>query len=89
MDLIDVGVGGVIIMVEGKSSSLGQAERQCLLSLKDMRENNGEGEVYGFTTTGESWRMFRYDGISFCKTEKMDVIDEDTGKERWIASLWL
>ena len=53
-----------------------------------MRENNAEGEVYGFTTTGESWRMFRYDGISFCRTEKMDVLfdsmDGDTGKERWI-----
>ena len=88
VDLVDVGMEKFVLMVEGKRSSLRQAERQCLLSMQDMRGNNGEGEVYGFTTTGESWRMFRYDGISFCKTEKMDVIfdsmDEGTGKERWI-----
>lgn len=86
VDLVAVAEEQFVLMVEGKRSSLGQAERQCLLSMKDMGDNNGGGEVYGFTTTGESWRMFKYDGVSFLKTEKMDAVFDtmDEDKERWM-----
>lgn len=86
VDLVSVAEEQFVLMVEGKRSSLGQAERQRLLSLKDMGDKNGGGEVYGFTTTGESWRMFKYDGVSFWKTEKMDVVFDtmDDDKERWM-----
>jgi hypothetical protein len=33
--------------------------------MKDMRDVNDGGEVYGFVTTGETWRMLKYDGKSF------------------------
>ena len=37
-------------------------------------DSNGGGKVYGFITTGESWRIVRYDGTSFALTEKIEVI---------------
>jgi hypothetical protein len=46
---------------------------QCLLAMKDTRDINGGGEVYGFVTTGKAWRMLKYDGTSFELTEKIDV----------------
>ncbi|RPA88448.1 hypothetical protein L873DRAFT_1824504 [Choiromyces venosus 120613-1] len=75
-----------ILFIQGKRSSVGEAMRQCLLSLKCMRDNNGGGEVYGFIMTGETWQMLRNDGISFQLSQKMhvlfDTIDED--QERWM-----
>lgn len=48
---------------------------QCLLSMKDMKDNNGSvGEVYRFVTTEEHWRMIRYDGTSFTTTENFTVL---------------
>ena len=57
IDRVSVSEGRFVMVVGGKRSSIGQAMKQCLLSLKDMGDNNGGGEVYGFVTTGESWRM--------------------------------
>ena len=75
-----------ILVVESKRSSLGQALKQCLLALKDMRDNNGDGKVYGFLTTGTLWQMVEYDGRSFRLTEKMIALfggmDED--EARWM-----
>ncbi|KAF8423837.1 hypothetical protein EV426DRAFT_601366 [Tirmania nivea] len=86
MDLISVSEESFVFIVEAKKSSFGEAMKQCLLAMKDARDNNGGGVMYGFVTTGESWRMFRYDGISFEKTEKMDVLFETMGEneERWM-----
>ncbi|RPA93666.1 hypothetical protein L873DRAFT_1511851 [Choiromyces venosus 120613-1] len=50
-----------VLLIQGKRSSVGEGMNQCLLSLKDMRDNNGGGEVYGFITTGETWQMLRND----------------------------
>jgi len=75
-----------IFIVEAKKTSFGAAMKQCLLSMKDMGDSNhGGGIVYGFVTTGESWRMLSYDGASFQVTEKMDAVFETMGKfkERW------
>ena len=57
--------------------------KQCLLAMKDMRDNNGTGEVYG---TGDSWRMFSYNGIAFQMTRKIGAIFEGMDQER---ELWI
>jgi len=62
MDLISMEEEKYVFVVEAKRSSLGKAIRQCTLAVKDMRDGNGEGKVYGFVTTGEIWQMFEYDG---------------------------
>ena len=62
-----------VMVIEAKRSSLGEAFKQCLLSMRDMRDSNRAGKVYGFVTTGESWQMMRYDGKSFQVTDKFDA----------------
>ena len=71
VDLISVAEEKSVLLIEAKRSSLGEALKQCLLSLKDLGDNNGGGEVYGFTTTGKSWRMIRYDGKTFSQTHEI------------------
>ncbi|KAL0633576.1 hypothetical protein Q9L58_007536 [Maublancomyces gigas] len=62
-----------------------EARKQCFLLLKDMRDNNGGGSVYGFITTGDSWRIVSYDG-TFQMSEKMEILFDtmDDDKERWM-----
>lgn len=86
MDLISVTEEKFVLVIEAKTSSLGEAMKQCLLAMKDAWDNNGAGVMYGFVTTGESWRMLRYDGESFEKTERMDVLFETMGEnqQRWM-----
>jgi len=62
--------------------------KQCLLAMKDMRDNNGVGEVFGFVTTGKSWKMLRYDGRSFQMSEEMLIIFNTIGsdRQRWMDS---
>lgn len=74
------------VLIESEKSSLGRAMQRCLLSMKDIRDKNGAGEVYGFITTGESWRMFKYDGIYWKGTRKMDVVFEGMENDK---NLWL
>jgi len=76
-----------VFVIEARRSSLGEAMKQCLLAMKDVRDNNGGGRVYGFVTTGESWRMLGYDGTSFALTEKIEVLFEGMyrDKERWMS----
>ncbi|KAF8475916.1 hypothetical protein BDZ91DRAFT_710578, partial [Kalaharituber pfeilii] len=61
VDVISVTEETYVLVVEAKRSFVGKAMRQCLLAMKDMRDNNGKGTVYGFTTTGVSWQMIIYD----------------------------
>ncbi|KAA8892730.1 hypothetical protein FN846DRAFT_924087 [Sphaerosporella brunnea] len=86
VDQISVTAEKFVLIIEAKRSFVGQAMKQCLLSLKDARDNNGGGAVYGFVTTGENWRMIRYDGTSFRKTRNImavfDGMNED--KELWM-----
>jgi len=65
MDNISITEKKFVFVGESKKSCAGEALKQCLLALKDARDNNGGGSVYGFVTTGEQWRMIRYDGTSF------------------------
>jgi len=87
MDIIGIKEEKFVIVVEAKASCIGLALKQCLLALKDMLVNNGGGLVYGFVTTGEFWRMVRYDGTSFTLTNVFMVLfntmrDE---KDRWMS----
>ena len=87
MDVIAIKEKKFVLIVESKRSSLGHAMKQCLLAMEDMRGNNGGvGEIYGFVTTGETWRMIRYDGTSFKMTRKIEVVFEgmDQEKELWM-----
>jgi hypothetical protein len=42
VDLVAVAEEKFVLMIEGKRSSLGQAQRQCLLSMKDMGDKMAE-----------------------------------------------
>jgi len=75
MDLISEDEEVFIFIIEAKRTSVGKGMRQCFLALKDARDdhNKGEGIVYGFITTGEDWRMIKYDG-TFQMTEKFKML---------------
>ena len=75
-----------MLIIEAKKSSIGEAFKQCMLSMRDMRDGNGSGIVYGSCTTGESWQMLRYDGLSFVVTDKFDAIFRSMRgqEEQWI-----
>ncbi|KAF8544769.1 hypothetical protein BDD12DRAFT_814675 [Trichophaea hybrida] len=76
-----------IVVIEVKRSSIGEAMKQCLLAMKDMRNNNKEGKVYGLITTGDDWRMLRYDGSKFLMTDKFMVLFDTMRdrKEKWMT----
>ena len=83
IDWIGITEKRYILIVEAKRESLGQ----CLLTMKGIGDRNHEGVVYGFVTTGVSWRMLRYDGVSFIMTDKIEVVFDTMGrnKERWMS----
>ncbi|KAF8472744.1 hypothetical protein BDZ91DRAFT_715716 [Kalaharituber pfeilii] len=56
IDVVSVTERNFVLVIEGKKSSLREAMKQCLLSMKDIRDNNGYGGVYGFITRGEFWK---------------------------------
>ncbi|KAG0125362.1 pyridoxal phosphate-dependent transferase [Tuber indicum] len=62
MDYISVEQEKYVLVVEAKRASLGEAIKQCFLSLKDMRDFNCGGTVYGFVTNSEDWKMVSFDG---------------------------
>lgn len=62
--------------------------KQCLLSLKDAKDSNGEGEVYGFITIGQVWRMLGHDGKSFKLTREFIAIFKrmDDNQAEWMGN---
>jgi hypothetical protein len=86
MDLISVAKDKFVFVVEAKRSSVGEAMKQLLLAMKDARDINNGGAVYGFTTTGDIWQMVSYNGESFEVTEQFFApfprMHEE--KERWL-----
>ena len=86
VDRISVTEEKYIFIIEAKREPLGAAMKQCLLSMKNLGDSNYGGVIFGFVTTGESWRMLKYDGTSFQVTEKIhaafETMRED--KERWM-----
>ena len=77
MDIISVTEEKFVLVIEAKTSNLGSAMKQLLLSLRDL---NGQGAVYGFTTTGDDWQMIIYDGSTFTTTEKFSVMFPSMGQ---------
>ena len=53
MDLISVMERNFVLIIEAKRSPVAEAIKQCLLSMKDMGDNNGAGKVYSFITIGK------------------------------------
>ncbi|KAG0634330.1 hypothetical protein HOY80DRAFT_535786 [Tuber brumale] len=86
MDYISYDRMKYVLIVEAKKVSLEEARKQCFLSLKDMRDCNGGGTVYGFVIMGDSWRMISFDG-EFKMSEKIELLFEtmDEQEERWMA----
>ena len=75
-----------VLIIEAKPSSHGEAMRECLLTMSDMWNNHGKGEIYGFVTTGDVWGMVRYDGSTFQMSNLFTVLFYTMGKEkeRWM-----
>jgi len=63
-----------IVLVETMSESLGEAMLLCMLTMKDLAEDNSIFVVCGFVTTGEFWEMVRFDGRVFTPTETLQVL---------------
>ncbi|KAF8430029.1 hypothetical protein EV426DRAFT_660083 [Tirmania nivea] len=86
VNLVSVDQEIFIFIVESRRNSVGKAMQQCLLEMKDMRDKNRDGKVYGFVTTGETWQMLEYDGASFRKNEYITVVFDSMGedKQRWM-----
>lgn len=88
VDGIEIMEEKYIFVIEAKRDSLGKAMGQCLLAMKDMGDSNHGGIVYGFVTTGDTWRMLRYDASdgSFLVSNKIEVAFDTMRreKERWI-----
>ena len=85
LDKISVTEKKFVLIVEAKKGSTGEAIKQCLLAMKDARDNNDEGVLYGFVTTGEHWELIRYDGIVFQKTNKLTLVFETRVKKKRVG----
>ena len=72
VDFNSVGEGGFVSVVEVKSSSVGEAVKQCMLAMKDLGGSSDAGEVYRFVTSGETRQMLSYDG-TFQMARQMHV----------------
>lgn len=92
LDLVTLYDKEHIVIVGGIGSCLEQAMKQCLLTMIDMDCKNRK--VFGFVTTGESWRMIEYKtrinrkfGM-FKMTNKMGILFntmvEAKGKAIWL-----
>lgn len=88
VDRIDIMEERYILIIEAKRELLGSAMGQCLLALKDMGDRNHGGVVYGFVTTGDSWRMLRHDVSdgSFLVTDKIAAAFDTMGRyeKKWM-----
>ena len=87
MDWIAIGADKYMMIIETKKTSTGQAMKQIVLSMKDARDNNAGGVVYGFVTTGAQWQMIMYDGSEFLMTEELTLLFRTMkeNKEKWMA----
>jgi len=74
-----------IMIIEAPMASFCGAMAQCLVALKNMHDSI-RGIVYGFVTTGDSWRMLSYDGERLKVTDKIEVIFDTMvrNKEKWM-----
>ncbi|KAG0137009.1 hypothetical protein HOY82DRAFT_651127 [Tuber indicum] len=87
MDYISLSERKYILVVEAKKVSDVDAGKHCFLVLKDMRDFNGGGTVYGFVTMGDYWKMITYDG-EFKISEPIGLLFETMGQneKQWMAN---
>ncbi|PUU73691.1 hypothetical protein B9Z19DRAFT_1111067 [Tuber borchii] len=73
-------------VVEAQKAFIGQARRLCMLALKEMGDNNPGGVLYGFVTSGDCWRIIRYQGGIFTQTDPVQVVFRtmEHEKEKWL-----
>ena len=90
VDMVSVTEEKYVLIVEAKREPLSAAMGQCLLVMKDMGDIS-HCVVYGFVTTGDSWRMLSYDGGSFMVTDKLHVVFDTMGKnkDKWMRDYLL
>lgn len=88
-DLISVGEYETVLIIGSKRRSTGNSIKQCLPSLKDPRDVNSGGAVYGSVTSGQLW-MFRYDETSFLTTNSLLALFEtmEMDKNRTTRLWW-
>ena len=75
-------------LIVGAGVLLGGGDETVFTVVEDAKDSNGEGEVYGFITTGQVWRMLGYDGKSFKLTREFMAIFErmDDDQAEWMGN---
>lgn len=69
--------------MEAKRTTVAEAMKQCLLSMKDMGDTNGRRVVFGFVTAGQDWRMLSYDRKEFRLTQSFQVVFDGRKRDGW------
>ena len=84
VDKISIKKQSFVLIIEGDCHRY--MIRLCSLMMRDMWNNNRKGEVYGFVTSGDIWKIMRYDGTTFRMAEKFYVMFNSMGKakDRWM-----
>ena len=71
-----------ILIIKMTTTPLDAAMGQRLLALTEMSDRNKGGIVYGFVTTGESWRMLSYDGCTFKVTNQIGAVFDTIARDK-------
>ena len=77
-----------VLIVEAKRNELERIVPQCVLSMKNARDLNGKGDVFGFVTNGPVWRMLKNGGKTFTISRQFMFIFEGMTeqKEKWMEN---
>ena len=86
VDAIGVWNMKFVLVVEVKKFSIGESKKEYLLAIKDIGDRNGGGAVCSFVTTGELWKMIRYEGQGFTRTCNFLVMSKnmEQEQEKWM-----
>ena len=83
-----IGIKGhkFVFVAEAAKSSIGQAKRGCMLTLKEMGDNNPGGVIYGLVTSGDVWQIIRYQREIFTQTNSIQVAFRtmEHDKAKWL-----
>ena len=86
VDKISIKKQSFVLIIEGDLDCHRDMIKLCCLMMRDMWNNNRKGEVYGFVTSGDIWKIMRYDGTTFQMAEKFYAKFSSMGKakDRWM-----
>lgn len=68
-DLISVTKAKHVFVVDGGIENFSWKSGGAL-AMKNMADNNGNGKMYGFVTSGKLWQLIEYNGASFWITNR-------------------